>query len=62
MGRSRNPCRYCVHIRDDSDESVGMYGYACAVDAEWGEDECGKRPCPCFKAILPSDDLYCQLA
>ena len=61
--RPSDPCTFCIHICDDSDPSVGMYGYGCACEDEAGGLPMGESgPCPMFRARLPSDDLLDQLA
>lgn len=50
-----DPCRFCTHLYDDSDPSVGLYGYGCDAEAEWEEGQ--GFPCPSFRPHLPSDDL-----
>ena len=57
------PCLHCQHIYDDSDESVGMYGYGCEYADNVGLDwEPGQGvPCPAFKPVLASDGLECQI-
>lgn len=57
-----NPCFHCQHFYDDSDESVGLYGYGCDEDVEWDSDTVPKSPCPNFRARLSSDSLFEQLA
>lgn len=59
-----DPCQHCQNIYDDSDESVGMYGYGCTyfdgpVEDDW-EEGCG-RPCPGFRPVLASDYLEHQI-
>lgn len=57
-----NPCQFCKNLYDDSDESVGLYGYGCIASDEGMETfDGGARPCPCFRPGLPSDDLMEQL-
>lgn len=63
MNDKCDPCPFCRHIYDDSDESVGMYGYGCDCEKE-GMDEwtqgCG-TPCPGFEPVFASDGLMHQL-
>jgi len=54
-----DPCKFCEHLVDDSDPSVGLYGQMCEEDCEWCEDTVG--PCPEFKPRLPSKDLLDQI-
>ena len=58
-----DPCTFCIHLVDDSDESVGMYGYDCdspeAQVDDW-EPGCG-RPCPGFSPIPSTLTLMEQL-
>lgn len=58
-----NPCEHCMNLYDDSDESVGLYGYGCTAQDDGKETfDDGLRPCPCFKpAGLSSDGLMDQL-
>ena len=58
-----DPCQYCANLYDDSDESVGLYGYGCRYGDEGGEDwepGCG-HPCPGFRPIPVTEDLNRQL-
>ena len=58
-----DPCVFCKHICDDSDPSVGLYGYACDCEDEAGGLPMGESGrCPAFRPRLPSDDLLDQLA
>lgn len=59
-----DPCLFCRHLYDDSDSSVGMYGYGCAADDDGLETNGGegKFPCPSFSPGLASDGLFEQLA
>ncbi|MBQ7701137.1 MAG: hypothetical protein IJT54_01905 [Candidatus Methanomethylophilaceae archaeon] len=50
-----DPCQFCTHLYDDSDPSVGLYGYGCDAESEWEEGQ--GVPCPSFRPRLVSDDL-----
>lgn len=57
-----DPCQYCMNIYDDSDPSVGLYGYGCMYIDNGGEEwepGCG-HPCPGFISI--NTDLEDQIA
>ena len=57
------PCQFCVHIYDDSDPSVGLYGYGCDCEDKASGLPMGETGrCPAFRPRLPSDDLLDQLA
>ena len=56
-----DPCRFCLHLYDDSDPSVGMEGYGCSyydgpVEDDGWEPGCG-RPCKGFAPIPSSECL-----
>lgn len=57
-----NPCQFCANLYDDSDPSVGLYGYGCRA-ADDGRDVFDEvKPCPCFRPIPVSEGLMEQLA
>ena len=61
MQKMCEPCPHCKNLYDDSDESVGYYGYGCTFQDNAGDEDewepgCG-RPCPGFSPILPSEFL-----
>lgn len=53
-----SPCMHCVHLYDDSDESVGLYGYGCRMADEGRETIDEVKPCPCFHPYLSSNGLF----
>lgn len=55
-----NPCQFCQNFRGYFDWSIGIEDDSCLADEEFAIEEI--KPCPYFKAILPSDSLYEQLA
>lgn len=59
-----DPCLFCRHLYDDSDPSVGMYGYGCAADDDGlkTNEGRGEFPCPSFSPFKASDGLFDQLA
>ena len=58
-----DPCVFCRHITDESDESVGLQGYGCDSSVVYEEDwEPGLgKPCPGFEPIFASDGLLHQI-
>ncbi|MBQ7620809.1 MAG: hypothetical protein IJV02_00140 [Candidatus Methanomethylophilaceae archaeon] len=45
-----DPCAFCVHLYDDSDPSVGLYGTGCDIDTAvdgWVQGQ--GTPCPGFQ-------------
>lgn len=55
-----DPCMFCKHIYDDSDESVGLYGYGCDAEEEFEPGQ--GTPCPSFVPQFVSDGLFQQIA
>lgn len=55
-----DPCTFCVHIFDDSDESVGLYGYGCDIEEDFENGQ--GVPCPSFSPRFASDGLFQQIA
>lgn len=57
-----DPCVWCRNIYDDSDPSVGMYGYGCKASDEGYDDVFDQvKPCPHFIPIFSSYGLFDQL-
>lgn len=59
-----DPCEFCIHIYDDSDESVGLYGYGCTAADNGADDEelfDYAKPCKHFIPRFASEHLFWQL-
>ena len=56
-----NPCQFCRNLYDDSDTSVGYYGYGCKAADDGFETFDEVKPCPCFKPIPAHWGLLEQL-
>ena len=59
-----DPCQWCRNVYDDSDESVGLYGYGCTAADDGADDEelfDYARPCKHFIPMFASDGLFNQL-
>ena len=53
------PCTHCVHYACYEDHSTGWIDEDCKLDGGFLE---GVRPCPQFRAIMPTEGLYEELA
>lgn len=58
---SCDPCQFCQNLYDDSDESVGLYGYGCMAADDGKETFDQVKPCPCFKPYPSSWGLFNEI-